>query len=251
MTIFKYYKHKGHISEISKRYNIFSRLSNSRLASSTNREWRETQSGVQSNELLVAFFGKTGYGKSSTVNTLFGNSIMETSDVSACTRVCNSLDFELSPGHYLSIGDFPGIGENEYRDIEYLTMYKNFMQHATVVVYVIRADTRDYSIDESAYKTLFQQAYERKKVILAINCCDKIEPISRIEQEEPTAEQMHGIHEKIHSVNKIFKPENKVIPYSAATGWNMNQLAAEIVNVVIDSGELVLQPSWIGWHKHC
>ena len=50
MTITKYYKHKGHISEISRRYNIFSRLSNARLASSTNREWKDTQSGILSNE---------------------------------------------------------------------------------------------------------------------------------------------------------------------------------------------------------
>ena len=245
MTITKYYKHKGHISEISSRYNIFSRLSNARLASSTNRGWRDTQSGVLSNELMVAFFGKTGYGKSSTVNAFFGNTIMETSDVSACTRVCNSLDFELSPGHYLSIGDFPGIGESEYRDIEYLTMYKDFMQHATAVVYIVRADTRDYSIDETAYRTLFTQVLERKKVILAINCCDKIEPISRIEQKEPTAEQMRSIHEKIHSINKIFKPENKIIPYSAATGWNMDHLAAEIVNVVTNSGELIFKNQFL------
>lgn len=241
MTIIKYYKHKGHISEISRQYNAFSRLSNARLTSSTNRGWRDTQSGMLSSELMVAFFGKTGYGKSSTVNAFFGNAVMETSDVSACTRVCNSLDFELSPGHYLSIGDFPGIGESEYRDIEYLTMYKNFMQHATAVVYVVRADTRDYSVDESAYRTLFQQVSERKKVILAINCCDKIEPISRVAQKEPTAEQMCSIHEKIHNINKIFKPENKVIPYSAATGWNMDHLAAEMVNVVINSKELILK----------
>lgn len=241
MTILKYYKHKGHISEISRRYNVFSRLSNASLASSTNRGWKDTQSGILSNELMVAFFGKTGYGKSSTVNAFFGNTIMETSDVTACTRVCNSLDFELSPGHYLSLGDFPGIGESQYRDTEYLTMYKNFMQHATAIVYIIRADTKDYSIDESAYKTLFQNTSERRKVIFAVNCCDKIEPISRVEQKEPTIEQMLSIHKKISIINNIFQPENKVIPYSATTGWNMNNLAAEIVNVVINSGELVLQ----------
>ena len=239
MNILKYYKHKGHISEISRRYNIFSRLSNARLVPSPNRGWKDTQSGILSSELMVAFFGKTGYGKSSTVNAFFGNTIMETSDVSACTRVCNSLDFELSPGHYLSLGDFPGIGESEYRDVEYLTMYKNFMEHATAVVYVIRADTRDYSIDEAAYKILFQKTSERKKVILAVNCCDKIEPISRIKQKEPTTAQMESIHKKISSINSIFKPENKVIPYSAATGWNMDKLATEMVDVVIKSGDLV------------
>lgn len=239
MTILKYYKHQGNISDISKHYNAFSRLSNARLVSAQNRKWRNTQDDSLSNHLLVAFFGKTGYGKSSTVNAFFGNTIMETSDVSACTRVCNSLDFELSPGHYLSLGDFPGIGESEYRDIEYLTMYKNFMEHATAVVYVVRADTRDYSIDEAAYRTLFQKTSERKKVILAINCCDKIEPISRIKQKEPTAAQMESIHKKISSISSIFKPENKVIPYSATTGWNMDKLATEMVDVVIKSGDLI------------
>lgn len=241
MTILKYYKHQGNISDISRHYNAFSRLSNARLTYSQNREWRNTQDGSLSSQLLVAFFGKTGYGKSSTVNAFFGNAIMETSDISACTRVCNSLDFELSPGHYLSLGDFPGVGESQYRDIEYLAMYKNFMKHATVVVYVVRADTRDYSIDESAYKTLFKEESERNKVIFALNFCDKVEPVSRVEQKVPTTAQMESINNKISSINSIFKPVNKVIPYSSATGWNMNKLANELVDVVINSGDLVLQ----------
>lgn len=239
MTILKYYKHQGKISDISRHYKDFSRLSNTRVTSSKSREWINTHDGRESSQLLVAFFGKTGYGKSSTVNAFFGNSIMETSDISACTRVCNSLDFELSPGHYLSLGDFPGIGESEYRDVEYLRMYKDFMEHATAVVYVVRADTRDYSIDEAAYKILFQKPSERKKVILAINCCDKIEPISRIEQREPTAAQMESIHKKISTITNIFQPKNKVIPYSANTGWNMQNLAAEMIDVIIKSGDLV------------
>ena len=56
---------------------------------------------------------------------------------------------------------------------------------------------------------------------------------------------MRSIHEKIHSINKIFKPENKIIPYSAATGWNMDHLAAEIVNVVTNSGELIFKNQFL------
>jgi len=60
---------------------------------------------------------------------------MQTSDVAACSRECRSLDFELSPDCYLSLADFPGIGESEYRDKEYLKMYKDFLAVSTGYLY--------------------------------------------------------------------------------------------------------------------
>ncbi|WP_169304716.1 GTPase family protein [Chloroherpeton thalassium] len=198
-------------------------------------KWKDTHNGYISYHAQVAFFGKTGYGKSTTVNSFFGNSILKTSDIAACTRECQSLDFELSPNCYLSLADFPGIGESEYRDHEYLEMYSNFLSTSTVIVYVIRADTRDYSIDESAYKKVFSTHAHSKKAILALNYCDKVEPISRQYLAHPNSEQLKNIDKKIDVVNKIFSPINAIIPYSAETSWNMNTLAKAIVDIVSDS----------------
>ena len=189
---------------------------------------------------MIAFFGKSGYGKSSTINAFFGKNVMETSDVDACTRRCNCLDYEISDGNYLSFGDFPGIGESEYRDQEYLKMYGDFMDHVGVIVYIIRADARDYSIDEKAYDTIFKNKKNNDKVIIAINQCDKIEPITRGTWKEPSEEQMENIKEKINFIKKKFQPRYEVIPYSASTGWNMNALAEEISKASLDSEQLLI-----------
>jgi len=238
--IIKYYYHRGNVDELSSRYQSFSKLKHARIRQTNYLKWRDIHDGSISYHIQVAFFGKTGYGKSTTVNAFFGNSIMKTSDVAACTRECQSLDFELSPDCYLSMADFPGVGENEYRNKEYLEMYSSFLSLSTVVVYVIRADTRDYSVDESAYKKVFSTHTQRKKVIFALNCCDKIEPVSRNYLPEPTVEQLRNINSKVDSVHRVFNPVNEIVPYSAETNWNMNLLAEKIVQVISNSKQIEL-----------
>lgn len=240
MSITKYCYHKDNLSELSKRFSSFSELEDAKVREIASHLWQEKGSGETSHDFMVAFFGKTGYGKSSTVNAFFGRDIMATSDVEACTRVCNCLDYEISPGHYLSLGDFPGIGESEYRDAEYLGLYRDFMHHVGVVVYVMRADARDHSIDEKAYHTLFTNHDSRKKVIIALNQCDKVEPVSRRLQKEPTTEQMDNIQKKIDFLQSKFQPKTKIIPYSATTGWNMDRLASEMVNSAIKSKNIIV-----------
>lgn len=239
MSIIKYYHHRGKIDEITARHHQFSKLKKASITA-PHLKWRDTSTGALSHHAQIAFFGKSGYGKSSTVNSFFGNSVLKTSDVEACTRRCESLDFELSPNCYLSLADFPGIGESEYRDKEYLQMYTDFLSTSTVVVYVLRADQRDLAVDESAYRTVFPNWDDKKKVIFALNCCDKIEPISRSHSIEPSLEQRRNIDIKVNSIRELFKPINPVVPYSATTGWNMSQLADEIVRAVSCSG-----------HVHC
>lgn len=237
MSIIKYYHHRGNIDEIATRYHQFSKLKNASVIA-PHLKWKDVSNGALSHHAQVAFFGKSGYGKSSTVNSFFGDSILKTSDVEACTRRCESLDFELSPNCYLSLADFPGIGESQYRDKEYLQMYADFLSLSTVIVYVLRADQRDLAIDEAACKTLFPDSDAKKKVIFALNCCDKIEPINRSKSVEPSPEQHQNINSKVNLIHKIFNPINSIVPYSAATGWNINKLADEIVRAVSCSGHI-------------
>lgn len=243
MTIVKYYSNKESLSDLSGRFPVFDKFSGATIKYNGHNCWVERKSQKESHDFMIAFFGKSGYGKSSTVNAFFGRDIMETSDVEACTRRCNCLDYEISDGNYLSIGDFPGIGESEYRDKEYLKMYGDFMNSVGVVVYVMRADARDHSIDEKAYEAVFNSSKNRDKVIIAINQCDKVEPVSRGKWEAPTMEQMKNIQEKIKFLQEKFQPRHKIIPYSASTGWNMDALAAEIVKAAIDSNDFVIHES--------
>ena len=208
MPIIKHYYHKGSIYDLSSKFPVFQKLSNKNIKEHIFNKWKDQISGKLSHDFLIAFFGKSGYGKSSTVNNFFGHDIMETSDVDACTRRCNCLDYEISDGNYISLGDFPGIGESEYRNNEYLKMYSDFMDYVGVVVYVMRADSRDHTIDEKAYKAIFNSSKNQKKVIIAINQCDKVEPINRGKWDSPTSEQLKNIKSKIKFLQEKFKPQN-------------------------------------------
>lgn len=191
---------------------------------------------------LVLFMGKTGYGKSSTVNALVGQPLLSTSDVEACTRECQSMDFRLHSNSYLSLADLPGIGESILRDKEYLAMYQAFLAQSMATVYVLRADSRDYAVDELAMQQLFKTEADQQQLVIALNYCDKMEPFNREFSASPTAEQLENIARKIETLEAMFKPVNPVIPYSAATGWNMDGLVDGIVKTVRQSRH--------GWHPH-
>lgn len=240
MSIIQYYYHQGKIDDLASRYHQFSKLKNASVTAD-QLKWQVESTGMLSHHVQVAFFGKSGYGKSSTINSFFGDSILKTSDIEACTRRCESLDFELSKNCYLSLADFPGIGESEYRDKEYLQMYSDFLSLSPVVVYVLRADQRDFSVDLLAYKTVFPGWSDKEKIIFSLNCCDKIEPVNRSRSVEPNVEQRRNIDMKVNLIRKLFDTENPIVPYSASTGWNMSELAHEIVEKIVNSQLVALR----------
>jgi len=53
------------------------------------------------------------------------------------------------------------------------------LNKSNCVVYLIRADHRDFRIDLECFKALFEMENEneKSKVILALNYADKIEPV--------------------------------------------------------------------------
>ena len=232
MGIVKYLCHRGSIDHLSARFSAFGKLRNSARQEGWHR-WIIKETNEFSLEKMVIFIGKTGYGKSTTVNALAGLNILKTSDVEACTRTCQCLDFQVQGEYWFSLGDLPGIGESKIRDDEYLKLYADFLGYSSAIVHVLRADTRDYSIDEEATRNLFHDSPLRHRVIYALGQCDKIEPLNRYAGSSPTELQMRNIDRKIMEVRSAFSPSNSVIPYSAATGWNMHRLADEIVRVAL------------------
>lgn len=238
MDITKYFYRKGTIDDLIVRHPALKKFGRSSIQKSSKFKWSNTTSGTTEWHAAVSFFGKSGYGKSSTINAFFGDSILKTSDVAACTSRCDCLDFKISDDYFLSFSDFPGIGEGEYKDKEYLEMYRNFLEKSSVVVYVLRADMRDYAVDQHAFQAVFPHDRDRRKIVFAVNCCDKIEPISRTYSRIPSPEQIINIDKKIKSLKNIFKPHNPIIPYSAQTTWNLDMLAGAVVRVAEKGGEI-------------
>lgn len=233
-------KYDGNLRDLIERRPQFSKLITAKIACSDMRRWSRNDGSSHSHDIQTIFIGKTGYGKSSTVNAFFGAEIMQTSDVKSCTRDAQSMEFKIRDGNYFSFADLPGIGESKKRDDEYIPLYANMAKKSDVIIYLLRADTRDFSIDKTVHDTLFSSAHDRKKIIYALNFCDKIEPINRELPFSPSKEQSLNIREKVNSISNLFCSKNSVIPYSASSGWNLDSLTDEILNVVLLSPDVSL-----------
>ncbi len=176
--------------------------------------------------LPVMFIGKTGYGKSSLLNHIIGKSVFLTDDTRPCTQNVESAFFRLGsdPKYYLALFDFPGIGESEQADHKYMTWYADMVKDSPCIVYVLRADQRDYSIDERAFEKLFSEEI-LDNVIIALNCADKIEPVNR--KGEITEAQKEALEEKCDSIESILSvPSYRIFPCSAHTGYGMEELVS-------------------------
>jgi len=232
MSIIKHYQYRGKLSELSRRFDAFKRLD--RPHNSTGwHPWEDQKTRNTTYDKMVFFVGKTGFGKSSTVNAITGRTCMKTSEVEACTRQCQTLEYRVDDSHCLSMADLPGVGESQSRDKEYRKMYRNFLRYASAVVYLVRVDSRDFSIDQAVLEQLCQEVPGlEQRLIIAVGQCDKAEPISRRASNEPTIEQWQTIQAKVTEVDRIFSPYWPVVAYSAATGWNLEVLVDRMVEVL-------------------
>lgn len=240
MTLSVKVRHEAAISELIRRFPSFAPLQHARIEPQDHRRWSRNDGASHSHDVQVVFLGKSGYGKSSIVNAMVGRTLMETSNVAACTRVVQSVEYELRTGNYLSFADLPGLGESQVRDDEYLEIYRNILRKSDVAVYLVRADNRDFSIDQRAFERLFQQNGQRENVIIVINGCDKIEPIHRQAGREPTLPQKENISRKTSDLRNVFPGIEHIVPCSAETGWNLEMLAQTIMRVLARSNGVTL-----------
>ena len=187
-------------------------------------------------EPKVAIFGKTGVGKSSLTNALFGKDACPVHDVEACTRNPQEVFMQLDGNSKgIKLLDVPGIGENSERDKEYFRLYAEILKDADMVLWVLKGDDRTFSADEDFYKTCMKQYMDKgKPFVVAVNQVDKIEPFREwdIEKCVPGSIQEGNIAKKIIYVAKQFGnlPVSQVIPVSANERYNLEKLTLTLVD---------------------
>ncbi len=195
----------------------------------------QNDSGDISKEISVIFIGKTGYGKSTLLNKIINQHFFATSDVASCTKTMQVAKFKLPKGDncYFTLCDLPGIGENVQVDKEYLKLYAKMVSQATVVVYLLRADQRDFAIDERAFELLFSEDLKHERLIIALNCVDKVEPINREIEFELTEKQKNNIELKKQDIASSFGVESCMIREICSTnGYGLSMLLFAIhINV--------------------
>ncbi|EKN5910874.1 TPA: GTPase family protein [Yersinia enterocolitica] len=175
---------------------------------------------LTSYEPVIGIMGKTGVGKSSLCNALFQGEVTPVSDVNACTR--DTLRFQLNSGdHSLILVDLPGVGESEQRDSEYESMYRRILPELDLILWVIKADDRAFSVDERFYRRVMTGYQQR--VLFVVNQADKIEPSHEwyVTGNGPSPHQLVNIEARLESIRQLFSPHHPVCAVSARTEWNL------------------------------
>lgn len=182
---------------------------------------------------IISFFGKTGTGKSSTLNALFDLNL-ETDNVKACTKELNFSEVKINNKNYLVV-DIPGIGESIDADEIYFSSYIKAISYSSHIVWIIQADTRVYRPDQVAINKLKQYFKPDVKFIFSLNRIDQVGLSDwDINLNIPSVNQLGIIDEKIADIYKKFSKyitldTKNFVYYSAIKKYNLNKIIEQII----------------------
>jgi predicted GTPase len=103
----------------------------------------------------IAIFGKSGVGKTTTINSLF-NAKWKTSHTIEGTTSAQMRSFSLSTGGTLDVVDLPGYGRSTTQDEEYDKIYQEFIPTCDLVLLIVQANSRDLADDQEMILKVFE-----------------------------------------------------------------------------------------------
>ena len=193
---------------------------------------------MQTFQPKVGVLGKTGAGKSSLCNALFGQRTAKVSNVKACTRAPQEVLVNLTPdGAGMTLVDVPGVGESGERDLEYQALYESLLPELDLVLWVLKGDDRAFSIDERFYKEVVLPAITDSgtPIVFVVNQVDKIAPFREwdLEAGQPGKKQALNIKNKVADVRRIFKVGRKM-PAVVAVSADERYGLVDLVNTIVE-----------------
>ena len=190
---------------------------------------------INSYQPVIGVMGKTGVGKSSLCNALFGDNVCKVSDVEACTREQQSVTLNTG-GHGIRLVDVPGVGESRERDDEYRELYRTLIPETDALFWVLKGDDRAFSTDENFYKYIVKPYIDKgKPFFVVLNQVDKVEPYREWDHEQhcPGMKQGHNIEQKRRYVADVFGlPPSQVLAVSADERYGLVSLVDELIHTL-------------------
>ncbi|AJJ05469.1 GTPase family protein [Yersinia pseudotuberculosis] len=203
-------------------------------------------------EPVIGIMGKTGVGKSSLCNALFRSEVCAVNAVEACTRQPQRVRLCFG-SHYLTLIDLPGVGESLQRDGEYRELYRELMPQLDMVLWVLKADDRAFSVEEQFYQAVFAQySGSIPPVLWILNQVDKTEPAEQWNwsSAQPSAIQIgHIVQKKKAVARQMGITESSILPVSVKGRYHLPRLVEAIITRLPKQARSPLVPHLqMGYH---
>jgi len=190
-----------------------------------------------------AFMGKTGVGKSSTLNSLF-NAGLDISHTEACTQEARGVEINLSElsgaKGSLVVYDMPGLGESRAKQAQHLAIYDKILKEVDVALWILDAHDREMESVQRNLEDSLQDMNPKliKRMVIALNKVDLVHPMDwHPYANMPSEEQEENIKRRIYDVTRKVREvipdwNGKIIGYSADRRYNLPQLFATMLDAV-------------------
>ena len=185
-------------------------------------------------QAVVGILGKTGAGKSSLCNALFGQDVAAVDDVAGCTRYAQEFTLAYKNGKGIALIDVPGVGETTDKDSEYAELYQRLLPEMDLILWVVKADDRALSIDEHCYRTLIQPYLAQRDipVLFVLSQVDKLEPYRQWDTalHLPGQDQAKNLSRKQIQLSQVFDiPLSQICATAASEGYGLSTLIEQII----------------------
>jgi len=194
-------------------------------------------SSVLNYHAKIGVLGKTGVGKSTLCNALFGERVAAVSDVMACTREPQDIAFATNHGKGITLIDMPGVGEDEDHDREYAGLYSNMLPELDLVLWLIKADDRALAADLHWHDTVVKPYCMQNNIplLVVISQIDKMEPVNQWDWDHgvPGPDQHDNIERKAAQLMALFDlPPSRIATVSGGLNVGLTDLVEKIIRAL-------------------
>lgn len=215
-----------------------------------DKELKQLIDSIDSNRPPRIFLvGRTGVGKSSLINALYGRYVAKVSNAKSCTKNTQIHEYKDGNKVLMEILDTRGIAESESLD-DKLTAEEMLIEQVNnfspdVAILMLNSTHRDdINSDVEFFKTLSKKYTEINKtelpIIVVINKCDEIVPSRFKEPSEYPESKIEKINKIVQNYKKIIEKNglkiNNIIAVSSLIDWKtLDGIEIDVDNIPKDA----------------